>query len=106
MRRRFPDEVKNQMFGFYLISKHIRKLTPDIIEQLFQAFPDLTNFEELKCELDRRKKVVTMQNEVRLQEPIRLADKDLYPYVFAILQQRSFLPCRLHLSVVRDPFRV
>lgn len=93
MRRRFPDKVKIQMFGFYLIPKHVRKFRPDIIEQLYQAFPDLTNLEELKCELDRWiKKVVTMQDEGRHQETIRLANKDLYPNIFTILQQLFTLP--------------
>lgn len=82
MRRRCTVAVENQMFGFYLIPKHLRKLTPDINDQLYQAFSEL----ELQCELNREK-IVTMQDEGRLQETISLDDKHLYPNVFIISQQ-------------------
>ena len=67
IRRRFPDEVKNQMYGFYLIPKHVSKLMSDLIEPMFQAFPDVINLEEFKCEIERWvKRTVRIQDEGNL----------------------------------------
>ncbi|VDI15927.1 Hypothetical predicted protein [Mytilus galloprovincialis] len=93
MQRRFPDEVKNQMLGYYLIPKNVGKLTPELIEHLFQAFPDVTNMEELTCELERWvRKTVGMLDEGSLTTAIKLANKDLYPNVFTILQVLLTMP--------------
>jgi hypothetical protein len=38
MERRFLDDLKNHMTGYYLIPKNLRNLTPDATESLSVAF--------------------------------------------------------------------
>jgi hypothetical protein len=38
MERRFQDDLKNHMTGYYLIPKNLRNLTPDATESLSVAF--------------------------------------------------------------------
>ena len=40
MERRFPDELKNHVTGYYLILKNLRNLTPDPTESLLSVVFD------------------------------------------------------------------
>jgi hypothetical protein len=52
MERRFPDDLKNHMTGYYLIPKNVRNLTPDGTESLSVAFDA-----DLPCKRDVLRKL-------------------------------------------------
>jgi hypothetical protein len=54
MERRFPDSLKNDMTGYYLIPKKLRNLTPDATQSLSFAFDaDLHCKGDFSVEIER-----------------------------------------------------
>jgi hypothetical protein len=97
MERRFPDDLKNHMPGYYLIPKNVRNLTLDATESLSVAFDaDLPCKGDLSVENERWRLRVgdnpVHQNIPGLQSALKLADKDLYPNIHTIFKLLIVLP--------------
>ena len=99
MERRFPDDLKNHMTGYYLIPKNVRNLTPDGTESLSVAFDaDLPCKRDFSVENERRRLKVgdnsVHQNIPGLQSALKLSDKDLHPNIANKINKINY--CLLH----------
>jgi hypothetical protein len=113
MERRFPDDLKNHMTGYYLIPKNVRNLTSDATESLSVSFDaDLPCKGDFSVENERRRLKVgdnpVHQNIPGLQSALKLADKDLYPNIHTIFKLLIVLPvtsvcCKRSFSALPRP---
>jgi hypothetical protein len=99
MERRFPDDLKNHMTGYYLIPKNVRNLTPDATESLSVAFDaDLPCKGDFSVENERWRLKVgdnpVHQNIPGLQSALKLSDKDLHPNIANKINKINY--CLLH----------
>ena len=97
MERRFPDDLKNHMTGYYLIPKNLRTLTPDATEALSVAFDaNLPCKGDFSVEIERLRLNAgdhpVHQNIHGLQSALKLAHKDLYPNIHTIFKLLIVLP--------------
>ena len=95
--RRFPDDLKNHMTGYYLIPKKLRNLSPYATESLFVAFDaDLPCKGDFLVEIERWRLKVgdnpVHPNIPGLQSTLILANKDLYPNIHTIFELLIVLP--------------
>ena len=119
MERRFSDDLKNHMTGYYLIPKNLRNSTPDATESLSVAFDA-----DMPCQGNFRWKLKggdlkmcdhpVHQNIPGLKYALKLADEDLYPNIHTICKllivfpvmyvccKRSFSALRRHKTRVRS----
>ena len=113
MERRFPDDLKNHMTGYYLIPKNVRNLTPDGTESLSVVFDaDLPCKRDFSVEKEKRRLKVgdnsVHQNIPGLQSALKLADKYLYPNIHTIFKLLIVLPvtsvcCKRSFSALPRP---
>ncbi|CAG2212069.1 unnamed protein product [Mytilus edulis] len=96
LQRRFPNDLKTQMMGYYLIPKHLHSLTPDIITTICDAFDaDLSNKNDFMAEVERWKIRLDVHSAgecVSLKDSIKLADFDLYPNIHTTFKLLLVLP--------------
>jgi hypothetical protein len=89
MERRFSDDLKSHMTGYYLIPKSLRNLTPNATESLSVAFDaDLPCKGDFSEEIERWRLKVddnpVHRNIPGPQSALKLAHKDLYPNIHTI----------------------
>ena len=83
MERRFPDDLKNHITGYYSIRKHLRNLTPGATESLSVACDaDPPCQGDFSVEIERWRLKVgdhpVHQNIPGLQSALKLADKKTF----------------------------
>ncbi|VDI17171.1 Hypothetical predicted protein [Mytilus galloprovincialis] len=110
LQRRFPNDLKTQMMGYYLIPKHLHSLTPDIITKICDAFEaDLSNKNDFIAEVERWRIRVDVHSAgecVSLKDSLKLADFDLYPNIHTVFKLLLVLPvtsvcCERSFSALR-----
>ncbi|CAG2217955.1 unnamed protein product [Mytilus edulis] len=110
LQRRFPNDLKTQMMGYYLIPKHLHSLTPDIITTICDAFDaDLSNKNDFMAEVERWRIRVDVHSAgecVSLKDSLKLADFDLYPNIHTVFKLLLVLPvtsvcCERSFSALR-----